>query len=162
MTEDASQVDSRAATAGGEVAPAVGRLVAQILELNRSDREALLRILHAVDGDGKAAAAQAEPIPGPQELTLDQLKNWLSTLEDLPPRDRLEVLQSAVNEAPEPWEREVLAARLAQERRQNAAVAAQLEVIRFATERPVLVFVGLLGIGSAIWYGLRGAWRLMF
>ncbi len=156
--------DSAASGPGVMAAPAnseVLGLLGQILALNNQQRESLAKAWLALDPDNAepmSAASQDGHSLGESAATVDQSVNsrlatislWITEIETLPARERLEALEAAAGEEEDERCTELLAAEIAKLKNANVRLAIENALVKYSYEHPVLMVVLLGAIGVSL------------
>lgn len=140
----------------------------RIMALSEAQRLALLGAWTAIDPiaagrpesrDGRAEYSGGLQSGSPVE---DTLTPWLQGVSLLPKRQRYSFLEDALARADSDSDRSVIAGAMQDMTNHDAVFALEVSATRYAYEHPVMIVLGLLGLGLFVWAAFKGAWRLMF
>lgn len=129
-------------------------LLNQILALPMTDRLALRRAWDAMEPP--SASGQVGNELGDAELSVqdevERLNVWLSDIQNLSPKERVLLLQKAAADPENEGELQTrLQAELSKLKNENPWLAAEIAVINYAFEHPVLLTVALAGLGIGLY-----------
>lgn len=133
-------------------------LLGQIMAMPEAQRHALRRAWDALDGEQDDAVDMPVSSAGsPEEMTA-----WLASIQHLPKRQRLAMLDDALTKTEQDWEVQAIQVAIRKLMDDDAVFAIEVAVTRYAVEHPFMIVLGLvgfvlLGVGLA-----KGAWRLLF
>jgi hypothetical protein len=145
-------------------------LLSQILAMPDQQRLALSKAWAAMDpafGLELGTQGNAYPVEDFQSGVVDsndveKLNNWIAEQHKLPPRERIETLQSILHSGTEEWETVILEAEIAKIKNANPWVAVELAVMKYAYQHPVLTLVALSGLGFGIYRFGKSIFSIVF
>lgn len=88
-------------------------------------------------------------VVGPSDV--GKLNDWMAEQQALLPRDRIGKLQGMLDQESEEWAITLLNAEIIKVKNTNPWLAAELAVMRYAYEHPLLMTVALSGLGLGIY-----------
>lgn len=145
-------------------------VLSQILALTPAQRQSLGAAWAAMDPEiafgpvqlgSSDADATGQPVSvDPAEV--EKLNAWMQEKAVLPPRDRINQLQAAIDQEGEDWPIPLLNAEIIKIKNANPWLAAELAVIKYAYDHPVLMLVALSGLGLALYKFGKAAFVLIF
>lgn len=166
MSSTESVVDQNATNTPTEV---LG-VLSQILALPPAQRQSLGAAWAAMDpgiafglvqfGSFDADLTGQPAAVDPAEV--EKLNAWMQEKAGLPPRDRINQLQAAIDQEGEDWPIPLLNAEIIKIKNANPWLAAELAVIKYAYDHPVLMLVALSGLGLALYKFGKAAFTLVF
>lgn len=166
MSADKPEVESTNALPTTEVLA----ILTQILAMPKQQRLSLGKAWVAMDPlmgfefpqDGYSPDDQ-EAQPGVVDTNdVAKLNEWIDKQQSLLPRDRIAKLQSALDQESEEWPIPLLNAEITKVKNANPWLAAELAVVRYAYEHPVLLIVALSGLGLGIYRVGKAIFTVVF
>lgn len=102
-----------------------------------------------------------------QDLVVDknavaELSVWIAEQQALQPRERLASLQEALDHEGEEWAVTLLDAEIAKVKNSHLLLAAELAVVKYAYDHPVLIIVALSGLGFGLYRFGKTLFALVF
>lgn len=145
-------------------------LLSQILALPQSQRQSLGVAWAAMDPAISLGGLQHADLGAPDvgqpavvdPVAVEKLNAWIQEQGKLPPRERINALQVAIDEESEAWPIPLLNAEIIKIKNANPWIAAEFAVVKYAYEHPVLIFVALSGLGLALYKFGKAALALVF
>jgi len=127
----------------------------QLLALPPNDQQRLLDVLRIAGGVAHAPAVSADE-------ARSAVKDWLTRIQDLPPWERLQLIEAALVEEPSEAEAEVLTAARSDLLDAHPPVAARRAVVDLVTSHPTAATVGVVGLALALFALGRNIFRVVF
>lgn len=146
-------------------------LLSQILAMPAQQRLALGKAWAAMDpafglelpqsgGLYPAADEAQDGVVDPHAVA--KLNSWMTEQQPLPPKERIGRLQEALDQEGEEWAVTLLNAEIAKVKNAQPWLAAELAVVKYAYEHPVLLMVALCGLGLGLYRFGRALLALIF
>lgn len=166
MSSTESTMESHIPSTSAEVLTILG----QILALPEQQRTALARAWAAMDGTIAGDYSQSnysdEPLHRQGDVfdqsAIAELNEWIQAQASLQPRERIERLEMAIANETEEWPIPVLNAEITKIKNAHPWIAAELAVVKYAYEHPVLITVALFGIGLSLYRIGKSVFTLVF
>lgn len=166
MSECESAMGLKSSPPSNEVLTMLG----QILSMPEQQRTALARAWAAMDGSiagdysqGNYSNKQIDRQPDLVDQTaIAELNDWIQAQASLQPRERIERLESAIANETDEWPIPVLNAEITKIKNAHPWIAAELAVVKYAYEHPVLITVALFGIGLSLYRLGKSVFTLVF
>lgn len=166
MSETESKAEAHIAPTSAEVLAILG----QILALPEQQRTALARSWAALDGSIAGEYSQSyykadhhvqQPSVADQNA-IAELNEWIQAQSSLQPRERIDRLELAMANETEEWPIPVLWAEITKIKNAHPWLAAELAVVKYAYEHPVLITVALFGVGLSLYQIGKTVFSLVF
>lgn len=166
MSATESVVDQPATNTPAEVLA----ILSQILALPAAQRQSLGAAWAAMDtatafGPVQFGSPGADLLGQPvavDPVEVEKLNAWIQEQGALPPRDRIHRLQAAIDQEVEDWPIPLLSAEIIKIKNANPWLAAELAVVKYAYEHPVLMLVALSGLGLGLYRLGKAVFGLVF
>lgn len=166
MSASQPVADQNAATTPVEVLA----ILSQVLALPPAQRKSLALAWAAMDtaiAQGPLQFGSPDGVQSGQPAAIDsaeveKLNAWIKEQEALPPRERIIKLQAAIEHEEEEWPVPLLSAEIIKIKNANPWLAAELAVVKYAYDHPVLMLVALSGLGLALYKFGKAALTLVF
>lgn len=140
------------------VLPNTTSLLGQIMALPDRQRIALRRAWDALDG----GQDDAVDMPVVSAASQEELTNWLASIQQLPKRQRLAMLDDALTKAEQDWEVQAIQVAVRKLKDDDAVFAIEVAVTRYAVEHPFMIVLGLAGFVLLGFSLAKVAWRVLF
>lgn len=145
-------------------------LLNQILALPEQQRLALIKAWSAIDiafdqdierdGSYPENVNARKDIPDPNEVI--ELNTWIAELQTLPMKERIAKMQSALDDETEEWATLLLSAEIVKIKNAQPWLAAEIAVMKYAYEHPLLMTVALSGVGLGMYRLFKGVFKIVF
>lgn len=136
------------------------------LALPEEDKRRLAEIMSRVTGSSLAIGATAPLAAHPPQAVLEEPQvtaaEWVLRIRNEPAWDQLQLLEDALESADDPSELQVLQSAHKTLLQENPPLAVRRAVVRVASQHPVGICVGALGLLLALTALGRGLVRLIF
>jgi hypothetical protein len=160
-------------TAKPHIAPTSADVLAilgQILALPEQQRTALGKAWVAMDTssgiafshDSQSLGSQDSPSGFVTPAEVADLNAWIQSQEKLHPREAIAQLQSAIDQESEEWPIPLLNASIIKIKNANPWLAAELAIVKYAYEHPVLMLVALAGLGLGLYRFGKAVFSMIF
>lgn len=166
MSVTESTVEPKITSTSAEVLAILG----QILAMPEKQRTALARAWAAMDssiaGEYSQSNNNADHYDQNQgvvdQTAISELTEWIQAQASLQPRERIDRLELAMANESEDWPIPILNAEITKIKNAHPWLAAELAVVKYAYEHPVLITVALIGFGLSLYRIGKSVFTLVF